>query len=234
MTKTNSEEGGHLNIEPEMLTRSVRRSDYARIIESDKEVYPTANPVTEDVLDQWYKNNPEFGSILEQHNELRGMCIAIPLTTEAWKKLVSGDVSESELHGSAIFDASKDNEIGIHIYHLEKSGQSKGFYKDALWALGEITHRLKRKNPALRIIGFSGLCTSPQGISLFQNKFNCQERDFVNREYVLRKDGRAEVFHPQSEQDLRSKLADGYECICRCKMLVLYPEEASVVWDYLN
>jgi hypothetical protein len=217
-----------------MLIRSVQKSDYTTIVEDDNKIYPTADPITADVLGQWYKNNPEFGIIFEQNGRLRGICISIPLAKEAWEKLVSGKLSESELRGSAIFQASKDNEIGIHVYHLQKTDRSKGFYKSALMGLGGATDGLRQKNSALRIIGFSALGVSPQGISLFEKKLNCREREFVNKEYVLRKAGRTEVFRPQSDKGLEVKLVDGYECINRCKMLVLYPTEPSIVWSYLN
>jgi hypothetical protein len=218
-----------------MLIRSARKSDYTAIIETDKKIYPTADPITADTLGQWYKNNPEFGIIFEQDDRLKGMCISIPLTSEAWQKLISGKLSESELRGSAIFQASADNEIGIHVYHLEKKSEyPKAFYRNALIALGAVTHDLRRKNSALRIIGFSALGASPEGISLFEKKLNFREREFVNKEYVLRKAGRTEIFRPQSEEGLEVKLADGYECINRCKMLVLYPTEPSIVWNFLN
>ena len=217
-----------------MAIRPLTQSDYLNLLAVDKKVYPTDNPVTEEILGQWYKNNPEFGVVFEEHNTLRGMLISIPLTKGAWQGLTSGKISEAELHGGAIFNASRDSEIGIHVYHVERHDKSKGFYKEALGALAEIVRNLKHKNLALKVVGFSALCSSLQGRNLFENKLNFRERGFISGECIVRKARRVEIFRSHSEAELKKKLAQGYEFINRCKMLVLYPDEPSLVWSYLK
>lgn len=80
----------------------------------------------------------------------------------------------------------------------------------------------------LKVIGFSGLAVTTQGIGLLYNKFNYRERDFLRR-----KDGILEILDTNSQEELGSKLKKGYEYINRCKMLVTFPWELSIVWNYL-
>ena len=66
------------------LVRPIDRSDYPRLFELDRAVYPTASPVTEDVVDQWYRRNREFGMIFpgEAPGSISGLFIVIPLSQE--------------------------------------------------------------------------------------------------------------------------------------------------------
>lgn len=218
-----------------MKFRSITQKDYTKILELDKNVYPTDNPVTSEILDKWYKKNPEFGLIFENDKgNLEGVCITIPLNKKAWNKLISGKLAESDLNSKTIFDNSRDEKIGLHIYHIEKFSDKRGFYENALIGLNSVVGNLKKSNPELRIIGFSGLCVTSQGIDLFYNKFNCKEGKFVNLEYILKKNNRLEIFKTNSQNELSEKIKQGYEYVTRCKMLVLYPNEVSLVWENLN
>ena len=90
---------------------------------------------------------------------------------------------------------------------------------------------LKEKNPELKVIGFSGLCVSPEGINLFENKFNCRERDYKYQETIMEKDRSKIVI---DFKKVNEKQQGGWKLINRCKMLILYPKEKSVVWNYLK
>lgn len=217
-----------------MEYRKITKKDYAKLLELDKKVYPTDDPVTPEILDKWYQRNPEFGMIFEDKGNLEGVLIAIPLNKKGWKNLISGKLQESNLNSETIFDNTKDHEIGIHIYHIEKFNSSREFYKKSLKGLNELTNSLKEENPSLKIIGFSGLCVTSEGIGLFYNKFNCRERDFINSEHMLSKDGKLEIFDTDSKEELNKKLNEGYDYLNRCKMLVLYPNEPSLIWNYLK
>lgn len=112
--------------------RPIIQRDYPKLLELDRKVYPTNNPVTPKVLDKWFQNNPEFGMIFENSKGLYGMCIAIPLNKRGWNNLVSGKLAEADLDSKTIFDNSRDQELGVHIFHLEKFGNSSKFYLESL------------------------------------------------------------------------------------------------------
>lgn len=210
-----------------MEFRAIKESDYAKLLELDKKVYPTDNPVTPEILDKWYQRNPEFGMIFEKNGSLEGMLIAIPLNKSGWERLISGDLQEADLDSETIFDGSRDNEIGIHVYHIEKFGTDKKFYEKSLSSLYDLVKDFD-------VVGFSGLCVTSQGIGLFYNKFNCRERDFINSEHILSKEGKLEIFDTKSKEELLNKLDGGYDYLNRCKMLVVYPNEPSLVWKFLK
>lgn len=218
-----------------MKFRSITQKDYSKLLELDKKVYPTDNPVNPKILDNWYAKNPEFGLIFEDNKgKLEGMCITIPLNKNGWNKLINGKLAEADLNSKTIFDNSRDKEIGLHIYHIEKFSDGKDFYKNSLAGLNSVLESLGKQNPKLKIIGFSGLCVTASGISLFYNKFNCRERKFINSEHILKRNNHLEIFSADSQKQLYEKLKRGYEYLNRCKMLVLYPNEPSVVWEYLK
>lgn len=218
-----------------MEIKSINKKDYDLILRLDKKVYPTASPVTKEIIAQWYQNNPEFGFVFHKKNKINGMCVAIPLNKKGWKQLISGKLAESGLNSKTIFNNSKDKEIGIHIYHLEKFDKhKKGLYLASLKEIQKLIIQLRKENPKLKIIGFSGLAVTSQGITLLYNKLNCRERGFINTEHILAKQGKIEIFETTSIKKLMEKLKQGYEYKNRCKMLVLYPNEPSIVWNYLE
>lgn len=216
-----------------MELKSIRKEDYKLLLELDRKVYPTDSPVTSAILDQWYQRNPEFGMIYQEKGRILGLGIAIPLNARAWKKLINGELAESELNSETIFDNSKDNEIGIHVYHIEKLDKSiKEFYKTNLLDLSKIIDKLRIKNPNLKVIGFSGLCVTNSGIGLFSEKLNCKELKYKCGEYILEKDGRKIVFKANSKKELDNKIAERYSLINRCQMLITYPGEKSIIWEF--
>ena len=218
-----------------MKSRILTEKDCELILDMDKKVYPTSSPVTKEIIKSWYIKNPEFGVVFEENNRIVGVLIAIPLNKQSWKKLINGKLKESEMSEKTIFDNSLDRELGIHIYHIEKLDTNiKEFYKISLNYMASLLDNLKKKNNNLKVIGFSGLCVTPEGINLFEKKFNCKERDFVVQEHILEKDGKRIVLETESKEVIQNKIDDGYNYITKCKMLVLYPKENSVVWDYLH
>ena len=208
--------------------------DYGWLLERDYEIYPIDKPVTPRVLKQWYSNNPDFGIIFRENNEIFGTNITIPLNRTGWEGLISGRITEAECNKQYIFNNKSDTEIGLHVYHIKKTSAIRGFYKYSLKALHEIMEDLRRSNKGLRIIGLSALCVTKMGIGLFYNKLNCRESGVIVHEHILKKEDRLVIFETKSHRELRNKLLMGYEYINRCKMLVLHPEEPSLVWEYLK
>jgi len=218
-----------------MKSRKIQDKDTNLILERDRKVYPTQFPVTREIMKSWYINNPEFGVIFEQNNKIEGVLVAIPLNNLSWEKLISGKLKESEMNKKTIFNNSQDNELGIHIYHIEKLNSSiKEFYKISLDYLASLHNNLKKKNRDLKIIGFSGLCVTKEGINLFENKFKCKERDLVIQEHIFEKDGKRILLETDSKEIIQNKINEGFDYITKCKMLILYPNEKSIVWDYLK
>jgi hypothetical protein len=218
-----------------MISRPLSKKEYSLLLEADKKVYPTSNPVTPKILDEWFQNNPEFGIVFEENKKVQGILVIIPLNKKGWNKLISGELAEADLNKETIFDNNKDKEIGLHCYHIEKFDKSvPNFYKESLDALEKIVKALRKSNPSLKVCGFSALCVTSEGIGLFHNKLNCRERDFINSENILKKEDKIEIFNTSSQKELDKKLEEGYEYVNRCKMLVTYPEEVSIAWKYLK
>jgi hypothetical protein len=118
-----------------MIHRPITIEDYDLILSLDRKVYPTPFPVNREIISSWYINNPEFGTVFEEDGKYLGVCIAIPLNEKGWKLLIDGKLKESEMTSGYIFNNERDNTLGIHIYHMEKLGNTKHFYLHALAAL---------------------------------------------------------------------------------------------------
>lgn len=213
---------------------ALKKNEYSWLLEKDKEIYPTDKPVTESVLKNWYVRNPEFGITFREGRKIIGVNVIIPLNKQGWEGLIDGRLLESDCKDNFIFDDKNDGEIGIHIYHIRKEAPVTEFYKYAMGALNRVLVNLKNRNKLLKVIGFSGLCVTENGIGLFFNKFNCKESAVIKNEYVLKKNDGIELAELNNFSDLERKLREGYTFIARCKMLVTYPNEPSIVWTYLN
>jgi hypothetical protein len=214
-----------------MTISTLTKKDYNFVLKLDKKVYPTKNSVTKKIISSWYKNNPEFG--IKISGKRKGICVVIPLNESGWTKLINGKLSESNVTGKYLFDNKREKEIGIHIYHIEKFEKNKNFYILALKQINKIIKKLRISNPKLKICGLSGLCVSSSGIDLFYKKFNCRERDYIHTEHILEKKGKL-ICIDETKENLNSKLKSGYLYKNKCTMLILYPNEPSIVWNHIK
>jgi hypothetical protein len=215
-----------------MKLRAIKKQDYPLLLSLDKAVYPTNNPVTPKILDNWYAKNTEFGMVYEENGKVLGFCILIPLNSQGWKKLINGDITEADLDTKTLFDNSRDKEIGLHVYHIEKLDKTiKEFYKITLADLNNILNKLKKENPSLKICGFSGLCVTSEGIGLF-NKLNCKEKKFISPEHIMIKENKLKI--ASSKEEIIKLEKENYKIKNRCKMLVTLPKEDSLVWNFFK
>jgi len=216
--------------------RLIGKSDYRRILGFDNRVYPTKNPVTPTNMGTWYSNNPEFGMVYEFGGKTVGVCAFVPLKSSSWEKVINGTLSESDLGYKDIFDIKKDNEIALHNYHMEKLFLTENYYIKILSDLNKLLENLKKLNPELKIVGFSALGTTSLGLGLFQNRFNFQEKKFVSTEHILLKGKKLVLFNEidGGQKALSKKLQEGYTYYQRCKMIVLEPNDFSLIWSYVN
>jgi deoxyhypusine synthase len=215
-----------------MILRAIEPKDFKLILETDKRIYPTSSPVTEATIQSWYIRNPEFGMIFEKNKKISGILIIIPLNKQSWLKLINGELKESEMTSKTIFDNSKDKEIGLHAYHIEKLDKKiNEFYKIAFEKLKEKIENLKQQNPNLKINEISALSVTTEGIGLAEH-LGLAEKEFIIDEHILKKDGKNFVAETKKEAD--EKIKQGYAYKNRCKMLSVTPQEKSLVWDYLN
>jgi hypothetical protein len=229
-------------------SRSITKDDFPLLLALDKKVYPTNSPVTGSILNKWFKKNPEFGIIIENqsvsksnvlggNSTISGVGIFVPLNLNGWKKLIAGELSESNLDDKTIFDVKRDNQLCIHCYHLEKLDSTiEGFNKLCFTELSQIIKRLKQKNPELKVQGLSALSVTPCGIGLFEQKLGFKEREFITTEHILKnnKSGNLIILDTKSKKDIAKKVSEGFTYILKCKMLVLYPKEKSLAWEYLK
>lgn len=216
--------------------RPYKQSDYKQILEQDKRVYPTTKPVSQNVINSWYVRNPEFGMMYEIGGKVVGTCAIVPLNRQSWESLLKGKIGESDLSRKTVFNNQKDREIALHFYHIEKLFLTEKFYSRIFLDLNTIIENLRKTNPKLKVIGSSSLCTSSPGLDLFQDRFNYQERGFISTEHILSKGKKLYVFDAKEDgqKKLQEKLNSGYAYHHRCKMLILYPNDFSLVWSYLK
>ena len=225
-----------------MELREIRKEDYQLILDLDKQIYPTDSPVTLENIAKWYQNNPEFGLVYEEDGKIVGISIIIPLNAEGWKQIEEGKVFESELTDNMIFNPSKDHELGIHMYHIEKFEHNalapiREFYKTVIRDLAVVVNELKKKHKKLKVIGFSGLAVTKEGIILCEDKLGCKERAYVCDEHVLKKGGKKYIIKADKvhlKDIIEPKIKDGFSYLNRCKMLISYPGEKSLIWEYLK
>ena len=216
-----------------MLNHPIKKEEYKLLLKLDKKVYPTANPINKKILNNWYTKNPEFGIMFKEKGKLQGVCAAIPLTEKGWKKLTRGKLAEAELKENTIFDNKRDRAIGLHIYHIEKTNpQANQIYVESLKALKKILIALRKNNPTLKAIGFSGLCVTKEGINLFENKLNCSEKTFINKENIFENEKGQIIV--KSNKTGKICAPKGYKHKNRCKMLITTPKEKSIVWNYIR
>lgn len=214
-----------------MNYRIIKRSDYPFLLTIDQKVYPTETPVAPKTLDEWYKNDPDFGIIFEEGGKITGVLMVIPLSEKGWNGLISGELTEADIRGDYVFDKTKDGSIGLHCYHIEKFTDGNDFYVEAYTILG---HIIKRVCPATKVLGLSGFAVTTAGISLAFNKLNLREREFISNEHIVSKDGILEVIENLTQEKLEQLLANGYIYHNRCKLLITYPNEVSLVWKYMG
>ncbi|KAF0735161.1 hypothetical protein Ae201684P_002472 [Aphanomyces euteiches] len=155
--------------------RPITKADYAALIQSDVELYPTDNPLTPSVLSKWFLRHPEFGMIYESF----GCCIFVPLVPQTWQKFIDKEIEEVDLV-DGIFDATATTtgELCLHLYHIEKTDKwTREFDRMAQVAIQDvrmIIHRLNstcQGGPAIHVTGCSALTASPSGFKMTRDVF---------------------------------------------------------------
>lgn len=229
--------------------RCIAQADYPMVLSADSRLYPTATPVQRAAIQQWYSKHPSFGIIFEDTvGNTVGSGITVAMTPRGWEALTRGEVSESEIHDDLLFDNGVHDELAIHVYHVEKeSGWHSTWPRISIMLLhalakvmAELSGERAPDRPRLRVSGFSGLAVSPSGINLFSNTYNCKERaDYICDEFIMRKpqvEGppAIEVIEGMTQQMLSELLLRGREFLTRAKMLVLLPDDTSIVWHELR
>jgi D-3-phosphoglycerate dehydrogenase len=230
MIVPNKKQWSQVNLHP------INKSDYKRILRFDNIVYPTADSVTPAIMESWYIKNPEFGMVYKLGGRPVGVWAIVPLKRSGWKKVINGELSESNISQKDVFNIQKDDEIALHIYHVEKLLLTEDYYIRILSDLNKLIENLRKTNPKLKIAGLSALGTSSLFLGLFQNRFNFQEKKFISTEHILLKGKKLSLFNEKDggQKGLVKKLQEGYGYYQRCKMIVLEPNDFSLVWSYVK
>jgi len=230
--------------------------EYPLLLKLDKKLYPTNSPVTEAHLEVWFSKNPEFGLVLtvgddadREYNDttkpvvapIFGFFVCIPLAKAAWEKLIAGEIEESDVSAQDVFDVGRDDELYLHIYHMEKdihgtagtaqpnSGQNYSFVHEALRKVAELIEALGAENAAapqttnrIRLGGISALCVSESGIRICE-RLGFREETFVSEEYIVVDSGGGEIevhTFPTTEHAQEICAKEGKRIVNRTKLLV--------------
>lgn len=217
---------------------------YESIIQADRKFYPTPHGLNTQILDRWCSKYPQFGLLFKDptSKEVLANCIVVPLNKHGWAQLTEGQLSESELDESTLFDGAKDNVIGLHIYHLEKSStypaDLPSFGLVALEGIADILCGLQKQAGlgALRVCGLSGLTVTKAGIALFSTTYGCRERSYICKEHIMQEGtgGPLQVHVAENQEQLEELLARGLRYVLRARMMVVTPDEPSLVWCLLG
>lgn len=220
-------------------TRPLTPAELQDCIQRDQAIFPTAHPMTLDILLPLFRRHPNFA--LGYHTtegSLAAVSLAIPLKETSWRNLIAGEIEESGLEAARdSFDPEVDLNLAIHWYHtevLDKAVFPTGFYLRSLADLGHVVAEIRKEYQGLRIAGISALAVSKSGIGLFEGKLGFREQKWVSQEYVVKdEDGICALVTAESEEEAREK-SQGRIVQNRIKMLVLERGQQSVVWDHVN
>ena len=75
--------------------------------------------INSSIIDNWYNKYPEYGMIYvdkKNKSNIVALSIIIPLEYKTWEKLIKGECFENNIN---IKWDSNDNNIGVHLYHIE-------------------------------------------------------------------------------------------------------------------
>ena len=225
-----------------MLLRKIEQSDYDLILNLDSKVYPVSpeNKINSSIIDNWYNKYPEYGMIYvdkKNKSNIVALSIIIPLEYKTWEKLIKGECFENNIN---IKWDSNDNNIGVHLYHIEVLNRNivgKEFYKTMLKDLNIITKKYNHN-----IIGLSGYCVTVKGNRLFKEILKCKNADDLNQdkskksEFIIKDKNDLKIIELPYDTDI--KKINGY--VSKCNMLYIKRNEnnnkmySSSVWKYLE
>ncbi|KAG2489998.1 hypothetical protein HYH03_011626 [Edaphochlamys debaryana] len=99
-------------------------------------------------------------------------------------------------------------------------------------ALEAIADALASLGRPVRVCGLSGLTVTKAGVSLFTSLYGCRERSFVCHEHILQdpSTGALEVHEADDPMQLQALLHRGLSYVVRVRMLMVTPDEPSLVW----
>lgn len=215
-----------------MISVDLPRDSYPWLLNLDYKIYPTENSLLVDQLETIIAPNVEFTFMLKQDDSEFAVASVFALKPTEWHRLITGEISEADLTTESMFNIETDSSLALHVYHIEKLDvrSTERVWPHFLSALKEKATVLREKNPAIDIVGFSGLTASPSGFHLFSSKFGCLERNYKCSEKIFKHAVTGDLYVSNDEESV----PDSMIFICSCKMLVLYPGEKSIVWDFLN
>ena len=213
------------------MYRFIQESDYEFILSLDRQVYPSDHPITPEMISMWYKDLPQFGLIYEDKaGEIEGVFCIIALNKLGWENVLNG-LDEDELTKEMLFDPSKDQEVGLHVYMIDRFTEEKGFYKKCYTDLGRV---LQENFSHVRILGVVGWAVSPTGINLGFNKLNRREYKYICDEHVLAKEGQLQILVDPSRAQVEAQIKQGWTYQNRVKLLVAFPQDFSLIWQMLG
>ena len=225
-----------------MLLRKIEQSDYDLILNLDSKVYPVSpeNKINSSIIDNWYNKYPEYGMIYvdkKNKSNIVALSIIIPLEYKTWEKLIKGECFENNIN---IKWDSNDNNIGVHLYHIEVLNRNivgKEFYKTMLKDLNIIAKKYNHN-----IIGLSGYCVTVKGNRLFKEILKCKNADDLNQdkskksEFIIKDKNDLKILELPYDTDI--KKINGY--VSKCNMLYIKRNEnnnkmySSCVWKYIE
>lgn len=250
-----------------LTLRPIERSDIPTLVAHERKVYPhkSSNDYypTEDTFMDWFLRDTvhgcpvthEFNRELAmvyttQDGEMVAACVYMPLNRLGMQKLMSGEYNEVDIDPvHEMFRicriADEDEMLFLHVYHVcwLKQPHGHGLFDRILRDTNDIICRWRMKaGLPIRVGAFSAYAVTSSGLSLFEHKLNCREREtYISKEHVLIKrsldtgdevDG--DIIETDDNKEIYSWLQKGWEYRCRCRLVLTYPTEISLVWHIID
>lgn len=234
--------------------RAITRKDVDFIVKHEASVYPIEETLTllRTRLIDWYlggtalhEQSAKFAQIYEHESsgEVEALWLVMPLRPESYYELISGKRKELDMQSQIDFvspvactTGEATTGVGLHVFHIARYQQSlKPFTQVFLQDLSHVIEILRTSCPATSIVGFSGYCTSKEGIAMF-SKMGCSDRPMISvPEYVMhRQEDPENTVVVVGDQQVQQYKKQGWLVVNKCSMMVVFPDEKAVVWQFVK
>jgi hypothetical protein len=198
---------------------------YKDILASDAQLYPSEDALSVEEFTRWYAHHPEFCMVWTHEDTVLGSFAVAPLTKDAWTRLVRGECSEKDVTTpECVFDASRDSEVGLHIYHADKHVDAwrthmgnKRLAVHAYTSLITVLKALQTRYSHVRVCGLSGLAVTAAGKRMLEY-FGCTEHpDYLCTDSIWQ--------HSSTKSRIVTATppSQDWHLVHPCSMLILFP-----------
>lgn len=222
-----------------LKARVVAPKDFKLIAQREARAFPSESDDHGhiDIYKEWFDKKRNSSFVFEESDKVKGLLATIPVSKKGWDyihNLHHDDLDEYKLTDDKLFNCSRDKQIGIHVYMIEKFDSNiSNFTKVAYLELFKL---LKNKFSISKneLLGISGYSVSPSAIHVAINVLGRVEVKPVSSAMFFNSDGKLVVKKVRNQKDFDRLLVEG--CVFRnnCRLTSLTPKNPSIVWQWFD